>query len=587
MAIITIQGQAERQMGIHYTVDTDLPPLGVGGMGQVYKGYRVDERTGVQQEAAIKFLFEDLPQNAIERSRREASIMIQSENLVEMYGFIEVEETDAMGNVVGRHYHVASELLDGVALDDLLQGKVTDAKGEPFVFAQDLYRRYQNDRVGFAVKIIKAVLSGIMALHDKGYIHRDIDPSNIMITKNGKIKLIDFGIARQIENLEQTQRRQLTTAGQFMGKASYAAPELVVGDVASQNETTDIYAIGILLFELIAGHLPFDGPIHEVLDMQLRAPLPLGEIQNPWVRDIIAKATAKRQSDRYASAAEFRVALEQLSRNSDPGRRRQQQQPPLPGGMPPLPQQGPISQQGAGPNHPRQPMPQQPSEPPVMPARQPENPAAGRSGATNPNLIKIGGVVAAAIVLAIIGILAFGGGDDTSTGGDIQQTASTQQTAGENSTAGQQSPVSGESVDAALALLADPSKATDGIEMLTKMGNQDGPQAAMALFELSQLYIQESYYRHDKAILDNIKSQIKQDNKRAHQLNELALQKDPNCYQAIYELATDYLAGEARGAVDRDVNKARALYTKGKQLAEAASDEYYIERIEMRLRALE
>ena len=89
--------------------------------------------------------------------------------------------------------------------------------------------------MAFALLVIKNILSGIMALHDKGYIHRDLDPSNIMITSDRKIKIIDYGIAKQLSTLT-TQDQQLTTAGQFMGKATYASPELVVGDVVHQNE---------------------------------------------------------------------------------------------------------------------------------------------------------------------------------------------------------------------------------------------------------------------------------------------------------------------------------------------------------------
>lgn len=97
-------------------------------------------------------------------------------------------------------------------------------------------------------------------MHDKGYIHRDLDPSNIMITSDRKIKIIDYGIAKQLSTLT-TQDQQLTTAGQFMGKATYASPELVVGDVVHQNETTDIYDIGIMLFQFIVGHVPLRGPL--------------------------------------------------------------------------------------------------------------------------------------------------------------------------------------------------------------------------------------------------------------------------------------------------------------------------------------
>ena len=309
MAVIKIQGITEKEKGVVYEVNTEYPPLGVGGMGQVFRGTRIDAQ-GVRMEVAIKFLFDDLPQHVIERARREASIQIHNENLVEMFGFIQIDEILAPG-VVHQRYHVVSELLSGVMLYDLLKGKTCDSSGVEIPFAQDLYRLYKEDAYAFALYIVKNVLSGVMALHDKGYIHRDIDPSNIMITADGKVKIIDYGIAKQLSTLN-TQDQMLTTAGQFMGKATYAAPELVVGDVVHQNKTTDIYAVGILLFQLLTGHLPFDGATHEVLDMQLHKKMPLQDIAEKNIRKVVAKATEKKQIERFQSAAEFRVALEQL-----------------------------------------------------------------------------------------------------------------------------------------------------------------------------------------------------------------------------------------------------------------------------------
>lgn len=316
MPVIRLQGEAERQAGIYYEVNTDEPALGAGGMGQVYRGVRVDTRTGQTTPVAIKFLFDDLPENAIERSRREASIRISNENLVEMYGFIEIP--DPQTGVT--HYHVVSELLQGVMLYDLLEGKTTDREGNPVPFAVELYDLYQQNRTAFAARIIKAVLSGVMAMHDMGYIHRDIDPSNIMITVNGRIKLIDFGIAKKIGATTETEHH-LTSVGQFMGKASYAAPEQICGDVAHQNETTDIYSIGIMLFQLLTGHLPFDGAQHEVADMQLHSELPLADIADENMRNVVSHATRKRQGERYMSAAEFRVEIERAERGrkTDPG----------------------------------------------------------------------------------------------------------------------------------------------------------------------------------------------------------------------------------------------------------------------------
>lgn len=310
MAIYKIQGHAEKQQGIYYEFDSSEEPLGIGGMGKVYKGQCVNEKNGQRKQVAIKFMYDDLPAQAIERARREAAIRIHHDNLVEMLGFIETEEKGPLGEVKNR-YHVVSELLEGVMLDDLLLGKLEDRNGNIVPFAQKLYNDFQKDPYYFAVNIIRNVLSGLMALHDNGYIHRDIDPTNIMVTTDGRIKLIDFGIAKQRRSLT-TNDKSLTVAGVFMGKPEYAAPELVLGDVKSQDQTTDIYSVGILFFQCLIGHPPFEGDRHEVLSMQLHSKMPLQLIKNKYVRAIVETATEKARSKRYQSAAEFRVALDHL-----------------------------------------------------------------------------------------------------------------------------------------------------------------------------------------------------------------------------------------------------------------------------------
>ena len=171
---------------------------------------------------------------------------------------------------------------------------------------------YQNDPEHFAQIVVINVLSGLMALHDAGYIHRDIDPTNIMLTTDGHIKLIDFGIAKQMNTLT-TGDKSLTVAGKFMGKPEYAAPELVLGDISHQNQTTDIYAVGILLYQCIIGHTPFEGARHEILEKQLKAKLPLGKIKNKALRNIIATACEKRQELRYQTSSQMRVALETMN----------------------------------------------------------------------------------------------------------------------------------------------------------------------------------------------------------------------------------------------------------------------------------
>ena len=313
MAICKIQGKAEKQQGIYYKFYSSEEPLGVGGMGKVYKGLCVNEITGQTKKVAIKFMYEDLPPDAIKRARREASIRIRNENLVEMLGFIETDEKSVLGEDKHR-YHVVSELLEGIMLDDLLQGKLTDQNGKVVPFAQKLYNDYQKDVNHFAVNVVRNVVSGLMALHDAGYLHRDIDPTNIMITTDGRIKLIDFGIAKQRCSLN-TNDKSLTVAGVFMGKPEYAAPELVLGDIKSQDQTTDIYSVGILLFQCLIGHPPFEGDRHEVLHMQLHKKMPLHLINNKDLRKIVKIATEKNRVKRYQNAAEFRAALDRLPAN--------------------------------------------------------------------------------------------------------------------------------------------------------------------------------------------------------------------------------------------------------------------------------
>lgn len=314
MLIQKLQGDLERARGIYYEFDIHSKPLGIGGMGKVYLGSKVIIETGARIPVAVKAMYEDVSESVIERARRESSIQLKHENLVEMMGFVETNDINSMGGNI-KHYHVVSEFVNGVMLSDLLCGMTKNQFGVDLEAAQQLYADYINDKVAVSVKIIKQVLSGVMALHDNGYIHRDIDPSNIMITDKGTIKLIDFGIAKRIQTLG-TQDKSLTSNGAFIGKAQYAAPELVTGDVNHQNVTTDIYSIGILLYQLLTGKLPFSGPTHSVLDAQLHKKIPLKGIKNRDLKKIVSKATEKNQKNRYQSAAEFRVAVDSIVLNN-------------------------------------------------------------------------------------------------------------------------------------------------------------------------------------------------------------------------------------------------------------------------------
>lgn len=317
MPIKRLQGDWERRNGCYYEFDTDSEPLGEGGMGVVYLGYCVSKHSEAKHYVAIKQLRDDLSQEGYQRAIREASIRIRHDNLIEMLGFITSVESDPFDGKINRHY-VISEFLYGVLLSDVISGQCRDSKGVEIPFVKTLSQRLMTDRLETAVIITRNVLAGLQTLHDRGYIHRDIDPSNIMVTASGQIKLIDFGIAKEVKSLG-TSDRLLTVSGEFVGKPEYAAPELVLGDIRSQNFHTDLYAVGILLFQLLSGQLPFTGSRYEVFQRQLKTNLPVKmlEVKRP-VREVVRKATEKDSSKRYSSAAEFRVDLDKAVHRPNP-----------------------------------------------------------------------------------------------------------------------------------------------------------------------------------------------------------------------------------------------------------------------------
>lgn len=315
MNIIRIIGETERRRGIYYEYDRDGIPLGEGGMGRIYQGFCVDSG-GFRTPVAIKAIHDNIARDPqlIERAMREASIQIEHENLLRMYGFVQNVEYDSLRDTNVMRYYMVMERLIGVNLDQILNGVIYDRSGLMIPYAGELYRLYSTNRIEAIVQIMKNVMSGIMALHEKGFIHRDIDPSNVMVTIDNKIKLIDFGVCKHVDSLAVPEK-SLTQAGSFIGKVNYAAPELALGDVAHQNRTTDIYALGVLLYQLAVGRLPFNGTNQEVLAAHVSRKMPVNDIPNRDLRRIVEKATQKKQEKRYASAAELIVDLERISRH--------------------------------------------------------------------------------------------------------------------------------------------------------------------------------------------------------------------------------------------------------------------------------
>ena len=313
MTIYKLQGFEEKEKGIYYEYDADSIPLGEGAMGRVFKGTCVNERTKKRTQVAIKAIFDNIPESVIERARREASIRVDNPYLLRMLGFIEqpfaVNYNGNVSNVI--RYFVIMELLEGVTLYDLMQGNNSDATGNTIPAVKKLHDSYIVDKENTIQTIISKTLRGVKALHNEGYIHRDIDPSNIMITSDGHIKLIDFGICKKINTLG-TSDKNLTATGLFMGKVDYASPELIIGDVQHQDKSTDIYALGILLFQLCTGHLPYTGSDNEILLAHMRKKLPIKDLKNSPFKKIIIKATQKSQSARYENAEQMLEDVESI-----------------------------------------------------------------------------------------------------------------------------------------------------------------------------------------------------------------------------------------------------------------------------------
>ncbi|MCM1074095.1 MAG: serine/threonine protein kinase [Ruminococcus sp.] len=519
MASIRIQGENERQKGIYYEYDPSDAPLGEGGMGKVYKGWCCSETTNQRREVAIKFLYSDLPPHVIARARREAAVQLRNDNLVEMFGFVEISAKDELGQPIVR-YHVISEYLHGVTLDKLLSGNVCDSKGNVIPFAQELYGKFLNNSYSFALTIVRSLLSGLMALHDAGYIHRDIDPSNIMITSDGKIKLIDFGIAKKLSG-NNTKESSYTVDGQFIGKPKYAAPELVRGLVDSQNQTTDIYAVGILLYQLLTGKVPFDGEMAEVLEMQLNKKMPLHNVKQKQIKEVIKTATQKKRSLRYQSAAEFRVAIDKL-----------------------VPLQYPAK---------------------MIDIK---------------TISIIVGSAAAFIGIVFLGINALNNtGGDT----DIQEqttlVAETKPPAPEP----QQPTTSTNSYQKAVSLLSDKSTANEGFAMLKSLAEEKDYQSAFLLSRL-YFYSNESVkigsFSDSIAQFRNNLG-IAAQNSEAHRLLKNAVSINSTDYKSLYELGCDYKS-KKRGATFNP-DSAYIYLNKAKQLATQAGDRAYEQEIAKRM----
>ena len=272
--------------GNQYVFDPTQAPIGKGGMGVVFKGYNPHSHELV----AIKVMYRDLTQNAsiIERAILESSVQIAHPNLIRMLDFVEQNGI----------YHIISEYLEGQTVRQRLLALKADKQTMDFEEA----RRLLND-----------VLDGLAELHQHNIIHRDIDPSNMMILENGSVKLMDFGIAKF---RDATDQKNLTRIGALIGKAQYAPPEQIQAQHKLIKPSSDLYALGMNLYELLTGAPPFDSDSeYGIMQMQVHQNIePHPNIPDAAYRFIL-KATDKEQNKRFQDAISFKNALNLIEIN--------------------------------------------------------------------------------------------------------------------------------------------------------------------------------------------------------------------------------------------------------------------------------
>ncbi len=180
-----------------------------------------------------------------------------------------------------------------------------------------------------SVNIVRRMALALQKAHELNIVHRDLKPANVMITPDGEPVIMDFGLAKLVGETDAAEAR-LTQDGAILGTPKYMAPEQVAGDQSSIGPPTDVYALGVILFELLTGRTPFSGPILQLLSQIASAPAPLVRSQRPEIQDalevICQKALAKRPEDRFSSMNELAEALSAVDDAAAPKKRIRKEQ---------------------------------------------------------------------------------------------------------------------------------------------------------------------------------------------------------------------------------------------------------------------
>src|SRR5262245_24666178 len=272
-----------------------LSPLGAGGMGEVWRA----RDTRLDREVAIKVLPADFARDADRLKRFEqearATSALNHPNILTVHD---------IGNYEGSPYLV-SELLEG----DVLRAQLNDG---PLPTRK-------------AVEYAQQIAAGLAAAHEKGIVHRDLKPENLFVTTDGRVKILDFGLAKlkptqvgAVDTDAPTQKK-ITDPGTVLGTVGYMAPEQVRGQEADHR--ADIFGLGVILYEMLSGRRTFSGESAvEVMNAILKEEPPeLGETNkqiNPQLEKIVRRCLEKKSERRFQSASDLGFALEALSTSS-------------------------------------------------------------------------------------------------------------------------------------------------------------------------------------------------------------------------------------------------------------------------------
>ncbi|SRR6266852_3651343 len=261
--------------------------IGTGGMSAVYRA----EQLPLARRVAVKVLSpdvmsdSDLQEEFLIRFQREASLIARLEHL----NIMPIYDYGKQGGIV---YLVMPYLAGGTLRDVLTQRGALPLQE--------------------ALTYIEQAAAALDYAHAHGIIHRDLKPSNFLLHPDGRLVLADFGIARMMQGNGNARGMTLTSTDVLLGTPEYMAPEMIRGEQVDRR--TDIYELGIVLFQILSGAVPFRGDPHlAILMKHLQEPIPLLHYSNlavpPAVDAVIQKATAKNREDRYASAGALAQGL--------------------------------------------------------------------------------------------------------------------------------------------------------------------------------------------------------------------------------------------------------------------------------------